>query len=166
MVSCVTASRVAIGKPSFLVLGITNGGTWLSRCRGRGPGAIHDGSVDPSCSHRPRVKPGAVATGSGCHVENIRGAFEDVPSSRYIPLGKVSISTSVSRSWPLNHGFVRLTNLEFHPPPNSSLNLEWIERACGLQKSWKGTVTGDCRSFAQIVRTKPAPTIMVPPCPN
>jgi hypothetical protein len=148
MVSCVTASRVAIGKPSFLVLGITNGGTWLSRCRGRGSGAIHGGSVDPSCSHRPRVKPGAVATGSGCHVENIRGAFEDVPSSRYIPSGKVSISTSVSRSCPLNHGFVRLTNLEFHPPPNSSLNLEWIERACGLQKSWKGTVTGDCRSFA------------------
>jgi hypothetical protein len=66
-------------------------------------------------------------------------------------------------------GFSTVGNPRVSPPRNLP-NLGWIERVCGwrkdLESGWKGTTSGDCRSFSQVVRVKLTPTTMVPPCLN
>jgi hypothetical protein len=52
--------------------------------------------------------------------------------------------------------------------PSSAPNLEWVYHALGKRgrsKGWSGTLSGDCRYFAQVVRSKQAPVIMIPPRP-
>jgi hypothetical protein len=53
--------------------------------------------------------------------------------------------------------------------PSYSPNLAWISRVCGKSADcgcWGGTVSGDRRSFVQILKSKPAPIAMVPPRPG
>jgi hypothetical protein len=51
--------------------------------------------------------------------------------------------------------------------PSSSPQIQLVERGCGLiwvtAEWWKGTVSGDQRPFASMVRKSPAPIVMVPP---
>jgi hypothetical protein len=66
----------------------------------------------------------------------------------------------------LSHiGFFVLGDPRVSPPRLP--NLGWIERVCGRKKvpdsGWTGTTSGDCRSFALVVRVKLALTVMVPP---
>jgi hypothetical protein len=162
----IIVSQTAAGEPTFLIPGLGGGDTWLSWWRGRGPGAVHGGVVDLGHSQGIKSGPCEVGAGSGCHFEGIQGSFKDAEASRYIPAGQVSNSGLTPRLSSLSNEFVGQANLGFHRPPNSTPNLKWVERACGIQMSWRGTMSGDCRSFTQTVRTKPAPTIMVPPRPN
>jgi hypothetical protein len=50
--------------------------------------------------------------------------------------------------------------------PSFAPNLEWIYHALGKRgrsEGWSGMLSGDCHSFAQVVRSKQAPVIMIPP---
>jgi hypothetical protein len=51
-------------------------------------------------------------------------------------------------------------------PGPYSPKLGWIAHACGRKDAlggWKGTMSGDRRSFAQVLRVRLAPVVMVPP---
>jgi hypothetical protein len=53
--------------------------------------------------------------------------------------------------------------------PTFSPNLVWVAEECGKgssSKCWKGSVSGDSRSFVQVLQSRPATICMVPPRQN
>jgi hypothetical protein len=97
-------------------------------------------------------------------VASIRDAGEGTSSCSFLVGGGGQKISSLPVH--LSHiGFFVLGDPRVSPPRLP--NLGWMERVCGRKKvpdsGWTGTTSGDCRSFALVVRVKLAPTVMVPP---
>jgi hypothetical protein len=84
---------------------------------------------------------------------------------RVIPLG------GCSPQKPFSLGFIAAADpRSCSPSCDSSLKLEWFDRAWGGRKSvvggWQGSIHDDLRSFASVVRFSPAPVVMMIPRPT
>jgi hypothetical protein len=107
-----------------------------------------------------------MARASGVHLAPAHGALWSPRVPRHpVPLGEtVSLSNPIPSVASLGFSEAEDCGESSNQPP---LNLSWVGRSFGWSGSflscWKGTVRGDRRSFAQVVRVRSAPAIMVPP---
>jgi hypothetical protein len=106
---------------------------------------------------------GASGMEGGCQAGPNHGMGRGLKKLSYSG-GATEVRTSLhSKSLsPSSHG----ETLGFHDLTSCGIKIDLVERACGFgwasSRCWGGTVKGDIRSFAQVVKVSHAPVILIP----